>query len=394
MNTYYLDEDILISVPIVSVDYVRNNLYSVYKDNTVIFTGSTYIPKNSDSVNICVNDIVATYQPLYKPTFEGKIELSNVFKIALDDSLNGVSEVEFEVVYMYRYPNKYFDYSITKEVLLGDLKPRYPLKVTDNFTFSLVSTDINMITTQPLFTEEIYLSDVEDITVNNIPLSSLQVDGAKEIVYGTYTEYVLYCNSINVDVQTLDILISAGIPEANARKVCTEGKGVLIKDGDRDYLTFEILPKLQSIQMDTEILPVNKGGTVLAYLDECYNRYYLKWIDRKGGIQCQPFKMKHIYSEDFENAYIRNSLGHQRKVYWDITSKWSLNTDWVDSDNYAIYESIFISPYLQLYDTELDKVFNVNVEDNTFTAKNYKNQGKMFNFSINLIADKNQEIFK
>lgn len=104
--------------------------------------------------------------------------------------------------------------------------------------------------------------------------------------------------------------------------------------------------------------------------------------------------MKHIYSEDFENAYIRNSLGHQRKVYWDITSKWSLNTDWVDSDNYDIYESIFTSPYLQLYDTELDKVFNVNVENNTFTAKNYKNQGKMFNFSINLIADKNQEIFK
>jgi hypothetical protein len=61
MKTYYLDEDILISVPIVSVDYVRNNIYSVYKDDTLIFKGSTYIPKNSSSVNICVNDIVATY---------------------------------------------------------------------------------------------------------------------------------------------------------------------------------------------------------------------------------------------------------------------------------------------------------------------------------------------
>jgi hypothetical protein len=204
----------------------------------------------------------------------------------LDDSLNGVSEVEFEVVYMYRYPNKYFDYSINKDILLGDLKPRYPLKATDNFTFSLVSEDINMITTQPSFNEFIYLPSHEGVRVTNIPLSTLQVDGAKEIVYDATEEYVLYCHNINVDVQTLDILISAGIPEANARKVCTEGKGVLIKDGDRDYLTLEILPKLQGIELTTEILTQAVGGTRLAYLDECYNRYYLKWIDRKGGIQC------------------------------------------------------------------------------------------------------------
>lgn len=393
MNTYYLDEDILINVPIVSVDYVRNNIYSVYKDNTVIFKGSTYIPKNSSSVNICVNDIVATYQPLYKPTFEGNIELSSIFKIALDDSLNGVSEVEFEVVYMYRYPNKYFDYSINKDVLLGDLKPRYPLKDTDNFTLGFVFKDIDKIATAPLSKGIIHFSDYEDLQIKNIPLSEIFIEGAKEVVYGENEIYVLYCHQIEVNDDTATRLINAGIPKQNITKVLNDGYGVLISDSNLEYVN-NILSRLTTLEAELEIQTSIVAGKVLAYLDECYNRYYLKWIDRKGGIQCQPFKMKHIYSEDFENAYIRNSLGHQRKVYWDITSKWSLNTDWVDSDNYAIYESIFISPYLQLYDTELDKVFNVNVENNTFTAKNYKNEGKMFNFSINLIADKNQEIFK
>ena len=393
MNTYYLDEDILINVPIVSVDYVRNNIYSVYKDNTVIFKGSTYIPKNSSSVNICVNDIVATYQPLYKPTFEGDIELSSIFKIALDDSLNGVSEVEFEVVYMYRYPNKYFDYSINKDVLLGDLKPRYPLKDTDNFTLGFVFKDIDKIATAPLSKGIIHFSDYEDLQIKNIPLSEIFIEGAKKVVYGENEIYVLYCHQIEVNDDTATMLINAGIPKQNITKVLNDGYGVLISDSNLEYVN-NILSRLTTLEAELEIQTSIVSGKVLAYLDECYNRYYLKWIDRKGGIQCQPFKMKHIYSEDFENAYIRNSLGHQRKVYWDITSKWSLNTDWVDSDNYAIYESIFISPYLQLYDTELDKVFNVNVENNTFTAKNYKNEGKMFNFSINLIADKNQEIFK
>lgn len=393
MNTYYLDEDILINVPIVSVDYVRNNIYSVYKDNILIFKGSTYIPKNSSSVNICVNDIVATYQSLYKPTFEGKIELSNVFKIALDDSLNGVSEVEFEVVYMYRYPNKYFDYTINKDVLLGNLKPRYPLKDTDNFTLGFVFKDIDKIATAPLSKGIIHFSDYEDLQIKNIPLSEIFIEGAKEVVYGENEIYVLYCHQIEVNDDTATRLINAGIPKQNITKVLNDGYGVLISDSNLEYVN-NILSRLTTLEAELEIQTSIVAGKVLAYLDECYNRYYLKWIDRKGGIQCQPFKMKHIYSEDFENAYIRNSLGHQRKVYWDITSKWSLNTDWVDSDNYAIYESIFISPYLQLYDTELDKVFNVNVENNTFTAKNYKNEGKMFNFSINLIADKNQEIFK
>lgn len=393
MNTYYLDEDILINVPIVSADYIRNNLYNVYKDDTVVFTGSTYIPKNSNNVNICVNDIVSTYQPLYKPTDNEKIVLSEVYKIALDDSLNGVSEVEFEVVYIHRYLNKQFNYDINKLVLLGDLKPRYPLIDTDNFSLGFVFTDIDRISTAPVSNEITYFSDYEDLQIKNIPLSEIYLEGANEVIYDGYTEYVLYCHHIEVDTDTGQRLQDAGIPIETVRKVLNDGYGELLQSSDIDYINY-VKNQLNTLDAELEIITTTVGGNTLAYLDNCPSRYYLKWIDRKGGIQCQPFKKKHIYSEDFENAYIRNSLGHQRKVYWDITSKWSLNTDWVDSDNYAIFESIFTSPYLQLYDTELDKVFNVNIENNTFTAKTYKNEGKMFNFSINLIADKNQEIFK
>ena len=41
--------------------------------------------------------------------------------------------------------------------------------------------------------------------------------------------------------------------------------------------------------------------------------------------------------------------------------KWKLNTKWLNKEVYPFYESIFVSPYLQLYDAKEDKLYNVLV---------------------------------
>ena len=389
---FYLDEDINIQLSVTPAEYFRQNNYSIYKEDELVFNGITYIPANIDSITINCNDIVSTYKPNYTPSSTGEYPLSNNYTISLDDSLNGNSEQTFEVVYIYRYPNKDFDYSIDGQILLGDLKPRYPLKDTDNFTLGFVFKDIDKIATAPLSKGIINFSDYEDLQIKNIPLSEIFIEGAKKVVYGENEIYVLYCHQIEVNDDTATRLINAGIPKQNITKVLNAGYGVLISDNNLEYVN-NILSRLTTLEAELEIQTSIVSGKVLAYLDECYNRYYLKWIDRKGGIQCQPFRFKNVYSEDISTQTIRNSLGHQRKVYWDITSKWEINSEWLSDEIYAIYESIFTSPYLELYDTEQDKTHTVLLTDESYIEKTYKNQKQMFNMTLNLVSDKNQNIY-
>lgn len=387
---YYLDEDINIQLTITPAEYFRQNNYSIYKEDELVFNGVTYIPAERDNITINCNDIVSTYKPNYTPSSTGEYPLSNNYTIVLDDSLGGDVSVTFEVVYIYRYPNKDYDYTIDGAILLGDLKPKYPAISTDKLSYGLVSYDINEFCTAPTFNDIYYLLQ-ERTVVTNMPLSSLYVEGANSIVTRPFTSYIVYVNSIEIDTQTADILNSAGIPQETIREILNNEKGILLESDDRDYITY-VMNQLTAIKMDYDIL--NKSeGTPIAYFDECPSRYYLKWIDRKGGIQCQPFKKKDVYSEDISTQTIRNSTGHKRKVFWDITSKWEINSDWLNDEIYPIYESIFTSPYLELYDTEQDKTHPVLLADESYIEKTYKNQKQMFNMTLNLVSDKNQNIY-
>lgn len=119
-------------------------------------------------------------------------------------------------------------------------------------------------------------------------------------------------------------------------------------------------------------------------------RYYLYWYDRGMGMQCQPFTGSMEYSESFTYNHVQNLTGHKRIGNMDVSPKWELTSGWLDEKTYPIYESIFTSPYVTLYDTESAKYFSVIVTDKKFVEQDYINTDDMLMLQINLELDKKQ----
>ena len=75
-----------------------------------------------------------------------------------------------------------------------------------------------------------------------------------------------------------------------------------------------------------------------------------------------------------------------------VQPKWEISSGWIDEEHYPYYESIFISPYLKLYDTEKNVTYLVTITDTSFTEKNWKNSKQLLNITLNLEAAKPQTI--
>lgn len=135
-----------------------------------------------------------------------------------------------------------------------------------------------------------------------------------------------------------------------------------------------------------------KTKTPLAILDKCPAEYYLMWQDRMGGIQSQPLRNKSVYSESMNQTTMTSYQNHKRPINAEIQPEWELMTDWIDDEFYDIWESIFTSAYILLYNTKLDKTYRVIISDKTFTQKTNKNQKQLFKHTIKLQLDKPQNI--
>lgn len=124
---------------------------------------------------------------------------------------------------------------------------------------------------------------------------------------------------------------------------------------------------------------------------DCLPKYYLMWQDRYGGYQSQPFDKIDTFSEAITSEKITNYRREQRLSNATITPKWEIQTGWIDEHYYPYYESIFVSPYLILFDTENNHGYNVMITDNQYTEKTYQNQQrKMFNVKLKLEQNKTQ----
>lgn len=130
--------------------------------------------------------------------------------------------------------------------------------------------------------------------------------------------------------------------------------------------------------------------TYIANIDYC-SRYFLRWMDRYGMPQIQPFNGENIFSEGFEYSEIMNYKNDRIKSGVKVQPKWTLNSKWLDQSVYPIYESIYVSPYLQLYDKEEDKLYDVIVTNSDYTEKTFKNQNKqMFNLQLDVELNRKQ----
>ena len=118
------------------------------------------------------------------------------------------------------------------------------------------------------------------------------------------------------------------------------------------------------------------------------SRYFLKWKDRYGMPQCQPFGGTHKYSESINKNTITDYKNTKKIIDITNTPKWLLNSKWIKQEYYPFYESIFVSPYLQLYDAKEDKLYNVILTNTEYDEKTFNNQNRqLFNIQLEVTLD-------
>lgn len=130
----------------------------------------------------------------------------------------------------------------------------------------------------------------------------------------------------------------------------------------------------------------------VANVDLCPADYYLIWYDRTGAYQCQPFSKKATKTEKFTHNNLVNVIEETRPYEKLVENSWTLNSDWVNDEEYKAFESIFTSPYHYLYDSKLNTGWWVNCSDKQWVQKTHKNQKRLFNLTVNVTANKQERL--
>lgn len=131
----------------------------------------------------------------------------------------------------------------------------------------------------------------------------------------------------------------------------------------------------------------------VAEIDYCPARYYLQWRDRYGSMQMQPFNPTINYKQDFSRLETKNYSETRKLSNLSIQPKWTLNTGFLSDYKYPYYESLLVSPWIKLYDTQEDCVYDVIIKTTDYTEKTYMNQdANLFNLEIEVEQTDKQNI--
>lgn len=333
--------------------------YDVLINNELVFVGNTYLEANKNPI-IDVTHIVKNYVDINKPPFSSIGEKSNIYKtievkLYIDGAeyRQGINEfmiygnpqfnsnVSTPILDTFTTQNIYsmpmlqgWDYNANK----GYLIPTYPAVASDNFTFDMVCAYQNMTFINTIETK--YNSGMIGIT------NDIQISGGGVYQYSLPLSWIIGSSDNTIcDLKSIDIVAFSPI-----------------QSGIRYRYTIA--------NFDTK------------------SRYFLKWKDRYGMPQVQPFGGTYKYGESITKNTITNYLNVKKIIDITNTPKWLLNTKWIKQDLYPFYESIFVSPYLQLYDAREDKTYDVILKNTEYEEKTFNNQNKqLFNLQIEVELD-------
>lgn len=168
--------------------------------------------------------------------------------------------------------------------------------------------------------------------------------------------------------------------------------GVDPEPSESEYLNIVLQPNFSQNVYSATVPDRFIGTCPVAILDHCYSRYYLAWYDRYGEVMSQAFDGKFEYEEEIETEEIKDYKLRRRISHNNMQPKWKLNTTWLNEEIYPMYEAIFTSPYVLLYDTETDRAWNVIVTDKNYKEKRFNTEKKLFNLELNVEANKKQEL--
>lgn len=215
-------------------------------------------------------------------------------------------------------------------------------------------------------------------TLSLVPHYPLKETGvykfAQSFLFGTYKQQIEL--SIEGGTYGEDVIVESSYEDGTAFIVPIN-----------EMIVWEYLP----YALDKDLHVTMDNGIEIAIFDACYKRYYLFWQDRFGGYQSQAFNDHTTFSERFEVTETQNYQNERKKSFIQIQPKWKLNSGWIDETVYPLYESIFVSPILLLYDAYEDRLHEVMVKAD-YTEKTYKSEKKLLNMNLELEAITKQDI--
>ena len=128
-------------------------------------------------------------------------------------------------------------------------------------------------------------------------------------------------------------------------------------------------------------------------LDECPRDFYLHWIDRYGGVQCQPLRQNYKQTQNYTRESTQNLINETHDYLNSVQTTYTFNTDWINRQEMAVWESIMTSPMVCLIDTRQDISRRVLVTDKSFSQKTFDNTHTLFNMTFNVKLAKTQRIY-
>ena len=412
---FYLDDDIIISVPVLAgVD--RYITYAVILNNEDIYHGRYFVTRNTTKIDIYLNDILLSQKIDYTNFFKNQnMEVEGVtIKYNMQILTEEDETVDFTVYAISRYPNKDIEFNKNFIYNIFGTVPQLP----DNCFYTGMfrnNTNIegygNLITDDGATVYGFYILPKSTRLITR-EFSELSEFGNELyfFIYNQETSHVkadIYIN-LNNDAEWerfRNVMLSFPynkLTEAELRTIFNNKEGIIYSevfhiDDTTAYEAFyyekyeELEYRLEGLgtvedQLDEYIPPQYKAK--IATINPCPYRYYLKWIDRFGGVNYQPMKGKCTYSESIDTSTITNKYEHKKVIGKNITSKWNLNSGHITDIEYITFEGLFSSPIVQLVDTEQDKLFTVLVNNSDYTEQSFKNNKKFLNFNIEVVLDK------
>lgn len=371
----YLDERIVFEIP-VSSPYPASGMYKfeLYKytpwnnGSKLIFVGNMYYQTNTTRVKIDMTDIIRSLKEvpskdkfLDSTTYDdADVSLLHKYKLYVYFSSTPVTTSWQYVSMVYRKPNyKTVDFA-TDYYDNGD-------------DIYWQAFDINK--------SKIYTA-----------LQGKKVSGNGYVLTPHYplvnTETYKFTQAFiaGYSLQSYNIKITGDVSDDNIMYYTSQGK-----EGTLLSIPINTLIDWTETWGTNDLKVYDKNNNLIAIFDNCYKRYYLFWQDRMGGYQSQAFLDKITYSESFDVTETQNYQNERKKASIQVQPKWKLNSGWITEKQYPMYESIFVSPILLLYDAYTDRLYEVMVKGD-YTEKTFRSEKKMLNLQLDLEAVSKQNI--
>lgn len=371
LSNVYLSDSIDVTFEFSATSADKVYPYTIKEGDSVIFSGNCFIAKGSTAKTLNLNGVLRSHafvNSYMRPSADrsGVSVDNNVLHATYTVAIDGIGSSDVSVYMVNRYP-------VIHDTMLVEQQYSLP---TDNYG----SFNVN-----------VYLQGLQ--YRNNYTYETGATTGRATLVPRLVPRYPAYKTANYAVIITCNINGSpTGIAFSGGRNI-----GSMMNSGDNTVcmsireLLFNYWDSSYGYTMCMYDAEFAGGNAVLVVqFDKCPAKYYVQWQDRMGSVQSQPFEGTDTITHSYERVNMQdyNNATHARSI--SVTSMVKVNSGWVSEDIMPFYESIFVSPYVRLYDYSADLSYDVRVVDSEFVEKTFDNQGRTM-FNICLTLEKSQK---